>query len=120
MFFTVNRRFLRKIALVLVAAQILGAPVANAFAATAATAPTAAAAHCADGTPAADHGDQCPCCPDGSMNVSACLSACTVSVGWVPVLAVATAPAVSERVASVAPARPAARAEPPLKPPPIA
>lgn len=116
MFALVNRRILRKIALLLVAAQILGAP-ANAFPGLA---PAGDAAHCADAMPASHDDDRCPCCPDGGMNASACLSACTVSVGWVPVLAFTAAPATTDRVIAAPPARLVALAEPPLKPPPIA
>ncbi|HUQ10627.1 MAG TPA: hypothetical protein VM146_09955 [Steroidobacteraceae bacterium] len=112
-----NNRFLRKIALVLVAAQILGAPLANAFSGVA-SAP--AAPHCAEQMPAGDSPEDCPCCPDGGMNASACLSACTLSVGWIPVLAFSVTSAATERVASARPAGLAAFAEPPLKPPPIA
>src|SRR5690242_17890261 len=82
----VNRRSIRKLALVLVAAQLLCAPpIASALAALASA--TAGGAHCAELMPAGESSgkgsDHCPCCPDGGMNVAACLSACTASVGWI-------------------------------------
>jgi hypothetical protein len=117
MFALVNRRFLRKIALVLVAAQMLSAPLASAFASLT---PAADASHCTERMPAGNSHDECPCCPDGGMNASACLSACTASVGWIPVLVSIAAPAAADGVASAPPARLAALVQPPLKPPPLA
>lgn len=111
-----HRRFLRRLAFLLIAAQLLwSAPVASAYAAIA-SGPDGA--HCAE-MMAADPADPCPCCPDAEMGVAACLSACTASVGM---LATFTLPPVRSRYA-IADVLPLVHrvdlADPPLKPPPI-
>jgi len=118
MFSNVNRRFFRTLIYVLVAGQaLLSAPIASAMGNGA----TAAVAEmpCADSMPQTDDSKPCPCCPDGTSSMAACLSACTGSA------ATLSAPA-AHAVKAVALPSPAAAfpqivdlADPPLTPPPI-
>jgi hypothetical protein len=119
MFGLVNRRFIRTLIYGLVAGQVLlSAPVASAMGSGASAA--TAEMPCADSMPQADESNSCPCCPEGTSGVAACLSACTASVAALPTIAVQPQP--TPAVPALAPAfLPAADlSEPPLKPPPIA
>jgi hypothetical protein len=118
MFVAVNRRFFRRLALVLVAAQLLCAPpAASALAAMADE--QSQRPHCAGQMPAGDASADCPCCPEG-MNVAACLSSCTASVGAITSLEIPAARAPALPVSFLPALHRAAPSEPPLKPPPIA
>jgi hypothetical protein len=124
----VTRRFVRILVHVLVAAQVLlGAPVANAFVDDA---PAAAHAgdssgdaagdpHCADLMADDSEAASCPCCPDGSTDMTSCFSHCLGTSAAMHSLAFMSAASDSVAPASPALIHPAALAEPPLKPPPI-
>jgi hypothetical protein len=118
MFAFVNRRLIRSLVYLLVLGQVLlSAPVTAALASTGSSAATEMP--CADSMPQTDHIKPCPCCPDGTGGIAACLSACTGSVA-----ALSTVTVQLIRVAAQAPVSvvtlPAARiADPPVKPPPI-
>lgn len=118
MFSLVNRRFIRALLYVLVAGQILlSAPIASAFSSN--TSAAASEMPCADSMPQPDDSKPCPCCPEGTVGVAACLAACTGSIANIPSLEirVSRAPLVQ---ASPFAANPVAEfADPPLKPPPI-
>ena len=119
MFSHVNRRFIRTLIYVLVAGQVLlSAPIASAMGngANAATAEMP----CADSMPQTDDSKPCPCCPDGTSSVAACLSACTASVAALPALAVNAVRTVALPSPVAAFPQIADLADPPLKPPPIA
>lgn len=117
MFDAVNRRLLRTLIYVIVAAQLmLSAPLVSA----AAMSTSAAEMPCADSMPGADRTHPCPCCPDGVTTMAGCMAAC---------IATAAAPdSVIARVhrSAVVPIATtvindfAESADPPLKPPPIA
>jgi hypothetical protein len=120
MFSLVNRRFIRTLIYVLVAGQVLlSAPIASAMGGNA---PSAAAAEmpCADSMPQTDDSTPCPCCPDGTSSMAACLSACTGSAATLPALAVNVVRPVALPSPAVAFPQIADLADPPLKPPPIA
>jgi len=73
---------------------------------------------CAEMSPA-DHGDHCPCCPDGITTMSDCLVSCTLAAA-IPTGWVVTDP-VSLTVAP-APEQPSPAShfdDPPPEPPPI-
>lgn len=113
----VKRRFFRTLIHVLVAGQVLlSAPVVAAIPAGNAT---AAEMPCADSMPQSPDRTPCPCCPDQTSGVAACLSGCagaaaTISIHFLKPITSVSMPA---------PAAPAVRlvllADPPLKPPPI-
>jgi len=118
MFDVVNRRFIRALVYVLVAGQVLlSAPVASAMGNGASAA--VAEMPCADSLPQTDESNPCPCCPEGTSGVAACLSACTASVAALPTTVAQLKPTAA--VPALAPVSlPAADlSEPPLKPPPI-
>ena len=121
MFGLVNRRFIRTLVYVLVAGQVLlSAPIASAMGQGTGTGVASSEMPCADSMPQTDDSKPCPCCPDGTSSVAACLSACTASVAVLPTLvvhAVKTA-ALPSPVATFP--QIADLADPPLKPPPIA
>jgi hypothetical protein len=118
MFAHVNRRLLRSLVYLLVLGQVLlSAPVTAALATTGSAAATEMP--CADSMPQTDPSKPCPCCPDGTTGVAACLSACMGSVAELSTLTVQPIRAAAQAPVSVA-TMPAARvADPPLKPPPI-
>jgi hypothetical protein len=118
MFVEVTRRLIRSLVYLLVLGQVLlSAPVTSALAGSGSSAATEMP--CADSMPQTDDSKPCPCCPDGTAGVAACLSACTGSVAALSILTVQLI-----RVAAQAPVSPATipaarSADPPLKPPPI-
>jgi hypothetical protein len=118
MFGLVNRRFIRTIVYVLVAGQaLLSAPVVSAMASGA----TAVASEmpCADSMLQTDDSKPCPCCPEGTDGVAACLSACNASVAGFSALTVQIHRAPLLQAPMPAAVAVADLAEPPLKPPPI-
>jgi hypothetical protein len=117
MFDLVKRRHFRRIALALVAAQVLlSAPVGSALASIA----TADSAHCAGMMPAGDHSESCPCCPEGETGMAACLSACLASAGAIPSLVLPQSRSTLLPAVPLPPVHRADLADPPLNPPPIA
>jgi hypothetical protein len=119
MFGLVNRRFIRTLIYVLVAGQVLlSAPIASAIGNSASAATTEMP--CADSMPQADESNPCPCCPEGTSGVAACLSACTASVAALPTIAVQPQPTPAVPAPALAFLPAADLSEPPLKPPPIA
>ena len=120
MFSHVNRSLIRTLIYVLVAGQVLlSAPIASAMGQGAGTGVVAAEMPCADSMPHANDSKPCPCCPDGTSNMAACLSACTASAAALPAPAVQAVKAVDLQSPVVAFPRIADLADPPLKPPPI-
>jgi hypothetical protein len=118
MFNLVRRRHFRRIAFLLVAAQVLlSAPVGSALASITAAADPA---HCAGMMPVGDHTESCPCCPDGETGTAACLSACMASAGAIPALLVPGTHAAIVPAAPLPFVQRADLADPPLSPPPIA
>ena len=118
MFSLVNRRLIRTLIYVLVAGQaLLSAPIASAMA----TGASAGAAEmpCAYSMTQADDSKPCPCCPDGTSSIAACLSACAVSVAALPAAAIHVVRSVALRAPAPAFPQIADLADPPLKPPPI-
>lgn len=118
MFSLVNRRLIRMLIYALVAGQmLLSAPIASAMS-SGASAGTAEMP-CAESMPQTDDSKPCPCCPDGTASVAACLSACAASVAALP----APAPHIVRMVALPASVTALPKfadlADPPLKPPPI-
>jgi hypothetical protein len=119
MFSLVNRRLVRTLLYVLVAGQVLlSAPIASAMSMGANAA--SAEMPCADSMPQADDSKPCPCCPDGTSSVAACLSACTAAAAALPALAVDAVRAATLPSPVAASPQIADLADPPLKPPPIA
>ena len=118
MFGIVNLRRVRSLIYVLVAGQLLlSAPIATALAPS--TTGSAAEMPCADSMQKADDSKPCPCCPDGTTTVAACLSACTATAATPPTLSilvsqVITMPTIVSEFSYLA-----ELADPPLKPPPI-
>ena len=118
-----KRRF-RPLIYILAAAQLLlAAPITSA--ASPATSHHSAMP-CADSMPAHDNGHgnkdgsgDCPCCPDGAMDMAACLSACTLAHASIATILFTSTP--SHSIAASAPAFvPVVDVnDPPLKPPPI-
>ena len=118
MFSPVNRRFIRALVYVLVAGQLLlSAPIASAFSSNTATA--ASEMPCADSMPQPDDSKPCPCCPEGTVGVAACLSACTGSIASIPSLEIRVSRAPLVEASPLATVPIAEFADPPLKPPPI-
>jgi hypothetical protein len=118
MFSLVNRRLIRTLIYVLVAGQaLLSAPIASAMGNG--TNAGTAEMPCADSMPQTDDSKPCPCCPDGTSSIAACLSACAASVAALPAPAVHVVRTVA--LPAPAPAFPQITdlADPPLKPPPI-
>jgi len=120
MFSPVNRRKLvRPLIYVLAAAQLLlSAPIVSAMSGEIGS--SAKDMPCAESMPRTDDAKPCPCCPDGIMNMAACLSACTTAVAALPGIQIhlsttTASPASDPRFANIA-----ELADPPLKPPPIA
>lgn len=119
MFANVNRRLIRSLVYLLVLGQVLlSAPVTAAVASTGSSA--AAEMPCADSMPQTDHSKPCPCCPDGTAGIAACLSACAGSVAALSSLTVQLIRVAAQAPVSVATMLAARVADPPLKPPPIA
>ena len=119
MFRLVNRRLIRTLLYVLVAGQaLLSAPIASALGNGASAA--SADMPCADSMSQADDSKPCPCCPDGTSSIVACLSACTASVAPLPALVVDVVRTVALPSPVAAFRQIADLADPPLKPPPIA
>ena len=119
MFSLVNWRFIRTLIYVLVTGQaLLSAPIVSAMG----NAPSAGAAEmpCADSMPQMDDSKPCPCCPDGTSSMAACLSACAASVAPPPTPAAQAVRAVALPSPVAVFPQIADLADPPLKPPPIA
>lgn len=118
MFDAVNLRRVRSLIYVLVAGQLLlSAPIVTAMAPS--TSGSAAEMPCADSMQKSDDSKPCPCCPDGTASMAACLSACTAAAATPPALSVQvsqviTMPAIAGDFSYLA-----ELANPPLKPPPI-
>lgn len=118
MFACVNRRLIRSLVYLLVLGQVLlSEPVAAALGSTGSSA--ASGMPCSDSMPQTDHSKPCPCCPDGTASVAACLSACTGSVAALSNFTVQLIRVAAPAPASVATLPTARIADPPLKPPPI-
>ena len=118
MFGTVNRRIARPLVHVLVAAQLLlSAPVVTAMAPVAST--HSADMPCADSMPKADDSKPCPCCPEGTISMAGCLSACTAVTAVPPTLSIQVSNAAAMHAIVPASSPFADRADPPLNPPPI-
>ena len=118
MFAHVNRRLLRSLVYLLVLGQVLlSAPVTTVLASTGSSA--VAEMPCADSMPQTDHSKPCPCCPDGTTGVAACMSACTGSVAALSTLTVQLIRVAAQAPVSVTTVPAAHVADPPLKPPPI-
>jgi hypothetical protein len=118
MFATVNRRLVRPLIYVLVAAQLLlSAPIATAMTSSSGT--SAADMPGADSMPKPEDSKPCPCCPDGTTSMVGCLSACVGAAATLPTGAVQISQVAAMLV--IAPASPSLTdlADPPLKPPPI-
>jgi hypothetical protein len=116
----VNRRFVRILVHVLIAAQVLlGAPVVNAYVGAVAASSQAGDTHCADMAP--DEGDAapCPCCPEGITDMTSCFTSCLATPAAVHSFAFVPASREFAAADSAATLHTAALAEPPLKPPPI-
>lgn len=118
MFSLVNRRLIRTLIYVLVAGQaLLSAPIASAMG-NSASADTAEMP-CADSMPQTDESKPCPCCPDGTVGIAACLSACAASVAALPAPAVQIVRMAAQPALGITIPQIADLADPPLKPPPI-
>lgn len=116
MFCHVNRRFIRTLIYVLVAGL---APIASAMGQGAGAGVVAAEMPCADSMPHSNDSKPCPCCPDGTSNMAACLSACTASAAALPASAVQVVRAIEQPSPVAAFPQISDLADPPLKPPPI-
>jgi hypothetical protein len=104
------KRWHRILVQVLVVAQLLSAaPFASAL---------SAPSH-GDAVPCADTHD-CPCCPDGTGSVAACLSACVAAVGITPSFSLSLARAETPRATLPVVVALTRLSDPPTKPPPIA
>jgi hypothetical protein len=66
------------------------------------------------------HQDECPCCPEGTDSVAACLAACAAAVGITPTLHFALSRAVTPRASLPIVVSLSRDFDPPTKPPPIA
>jgi hypothetical protein len=117
---TVKLRLLRALVFVLVTAQVLMSPPVVAAMTAHAGDGARAEMPCADTMPQHDDGKPCPCCPDGTGGMAACLSACAASTGLIAQFSVAVTRACNASVPGVSPLPRAHFADPPLKPPPIA
>jgi len=116
--FAIVKRRLRPLIYLLVAAQLLlSAPVVNALAS--APASKAAPMECDGHMSATSHADGCPCCPDGAGTDASCLSACTASVGALPVLILPQVTGTMPAPVTTEIVNAGALDDPPLKPPPI-
>ena len=118
MFSPVNRRIVRPLVYILAAAQLLlSAPIV-----TATTLPATNSATempCAASMPMVNDSKSCPCCPDGTKGMAACLSACTAAVAALPTLSIHVSRNATMPVITSAIVYRAEQADPPLKPPPI-
>jgi hypothetical protein len=118
MFAYVNRRLIRSLVYLLVLGQVLlSAPAVAALGSLGSSA--ASEMPCADSMPQTDYSKPCPCCPDGTASVAACLSGCTGSVAALSNFTVRLIRVAAPAPASVATLPTAQIADPPLKPPPI-
>ena len=114
----VNRRWLNSLIYVLVLGQmLLSAPMVSALGG--AIGGTGAEMPCADSMPQAPDRDSCPCCPDGNLGATACLTSCTAMLAAISAVDFP----LSAPEATLLPDEPlvhlARASEPPLKPPPI-
>jgi hypothetical protein len=103
---------------VLVAGQLLlSAPIVTAMAQS--TNGSAAEMPCADSMQKADDSKPCPCCPDGTASMAACLSACTATGAAPPTLSIQVSQVITMPTIAGDFSYLAELADPPLKPPPI-
>jgi hypothetical protein len=100
---------------VVIAAQLLMAIPAMSSAFVASTLHPAACG----GMARAEHGDHCPCCPDGVTTMADCLASCTLAAAIPPVMMVVTPVTLSIAPAPEPPAITSHFDDPPLEPPPI-
>jgi hypothetical protein len=118
MFGIVNRRRIRSLIYVLVAGQLLlSAPIVTAMAPS--TSGSAAEMPCADSMQNADDSKPCPCCPDGTASMAACLSACTATAATPPTFSIQVSQVITMPTIAGDFVYLAELADPPLKPPPI-
>jgi len=118
MFVIVNLRRARSLIYVLVAGQLLlSAPIVTAMAPS--TSGGAAEMPCADSMQKADDSKPCPCCPDGTASMSACLSVCTATAAAPPALSIQVSQVITMPTIAGDFSYLAELADPPLKPPPI-
>ncbi len=116
MFDLVNRRFIRTLVYLLVAGQaLLSAPIASAMGND--TNAGTLEMPCAASMPQTDDSKPCPCCPDGTSSIAACLSACAASVAALPTLIFPRVKTVTLPAPATAFPQIADLADPPLKPP---
>jgi len=98
-----------------VAAQLLLAVPAMSSAFVAAAAESAACGS----MPSGDHGDHCPCCPDGVTTMTDCLASCTLAAA-IPVEWIVSDPVpISPTPAPEPPTLASYVDDPPPEPPPI-
>jgi hypothetical protein len=111
------RKFAKPLAFLVVAAQLLLAVPAMAFAPVAFATP--AEMPC-DGMPTPASDEPCPCCPDGATSMTDCLVTCMFSAVTAPTIVFT--PAVSTPAEAIVdlPYTAETLSDPPLKPPPIA
>jgi hypothetical protein len=113
-----KRRLFRSLVHVLIVAQALSfAPGAATLASE--QSGTNAAMDCADMVPGAGTSESCPCCPDGVMDATACLSACSATVGAISTFLLPVANSASDPIVTATFLPRARTSDPPLKPPPI-
>jgi hypothetical protein len=108
---------MKPLVFLLVAAQLLLAVPAIAFAQS--TSATAESSPCDEMMGSTTH-DECPCCPDGADSMKDCLASCTlaaVAISDAPIPARLSEPPLRVDGSPSAPL--ASFADPPLKPPPI-
>ena len=118
MFGIVNRIRVRSLIYVLVAGQLLlSAPIVTAMAPS--TSGSAAEMPCADSMRKSDDSKPCPCCPDGTASMAACLSACAATAATPPTLSIQVSQVITMPTIAGDFSYLAELADPPLKPPPI-
>jgi hypothetical protein len=113
-----KRRLFRSLVHVLIAAQALSFAPGTATLASGQSG-TNAAMDCADMV-GAGTSEPCPCCPDGVMDATACLSACSATVGAISTFLLPVANPASDPIVNATFLPRDRTSDPPLKPPPIA
>ncbi len=111
------RKFAKPLAFLVVAAQLLLAVPAMAFAPAAST---ASAEMPCDGMPMPAGDEPCPCCPDGAMSMTDCLVSCLLSAATAPTRVLTQAVSTPAEAIVDLPYTAETLSDPPLKPPPIA
>ena len=110
------RRLKNLLVHVLIAAQLL--LVVPAMASVPAAAPAGAEMPC-DGMPMPASDDPCPCCPDGTTSMTACLVSCLLAATAAPMIFTTQVESIPTVSFVEVPHAANAFSEPPLKPPPI-